>query len=44
MPREKMPLKRESNSNKEIIINIHDIWRNEDIQNYVIKNIKKLKK
>lgn len=30
-------------SKKEVTINIRDIWRNPDIQDEVIKNVKKLK-
>lgn len=42
MGREKTPLKREYKGN--ISINIRDIFRNDHIQNIVIKEIKKLTK
>ena len=42
MPREREPLKRFKKGDCTIIIS--DIFRNEDIQKDVIKNIKKLKK
>ena len=42
MPREKSPLVR-GTYKKEVTINIRDIWRNPDIQDEVIKNVKKLK-
>lgn len=32
-----------NSSKKEVTINIRDIWRNPDIQDEVIKNVKKLK-
>jgi hypothetical protein len=41
MPRERTPLTRPKKQN--IIININDIFRNSDIQNEVIKNLKKIK-
>lgn len=42
MGREYTPLIR-TNSKKEFTINIRNIWRNPDIQDEVIKNVKKLK-
>lgn len=42
MPREQNPLKRECKGN--ISINIADIFRNEEIQKKVIKELKKIKK
>ena len=41
MPREKLPLKREYKGN--VTINIANIFRNEEIQNEVIKTCKKFK-
>ena len=41
MPRERTPLTRPKKGN--ITINIYDIFRNSDIQNEVIKNLKKIK-
>jgi hypothetical protein len=41
MPRERLPLKRENKG--VVIVNIADIFRNEDIQNEVISACKKLK-
>ena len=43
MGRERQPLKREYKKDS-VVINIADIFRNPDIQNDVIKNLKKLKK
>ena len=42
MPREAAPLKREYKG--EVIINIWDIFRNPEIQNEVIRNLKSRKK
>ena len=41
MPRERIPLKREYKG--DVIINIADIFRNPDIQDSVIKELKKFK-
>ena len=43
MPREQTPLVREKKKG-EIVINIAEIFRNPDVYNQVIKNIKKIKK
>ena len=42
MPREPQPFKREYRG--DVVININDIFRNPDIQEQVIKNIKKIKR
>lgn len=42
-PYERTPLVRNINK-KDVTINIRDIWRNPDIQDEVIKNVKKLSK
>ena len=41
MGRERTPLKREKKGN--ITINVRELWRNPDIQDSVIREIKKLK-
>ena len=43
MGRERTPLTREK-STEIITINIYDIWRNPDIQDNVIKEVKKIAK
>jgi hypothetical protein len=42
MPRERTPLKREYKG--DVTINIADVFRNQDIQREVVKNLNKLKK
>lgn len=42
MPREHTPLIRERKKG-EVVINIAEIFRNPDVQNQVVKNIKKMK-
>lgn len=42
MGRERTPLTRTKKGS--VTINIRDIWRNEEIQNEVIKKVKKLKR
>ena len=42
MPREHIPLIRERKK-EEIVINIAEIFRNPDVCNQVVKNIKKIK-